>query len=347
MEKGQHKIHNLLFALRTAGFLILFFFICEYALYVLTPKNDYGICSIITYYQQPKETVDVLVLGTSAAYTGINTNILWDKYGIAAFDLCGAEMPYWAIYYYLKEALKTQAPKLILLDAKPSIYAQPYSKKARVIHSTYGILSPGNRVASIIASTHPDNTLRFIAGFPYIHGNYENLTPEDFAYPTDNGGRGESWKGYIEMVNVDDLFTQPSVQWDEEPVQMSEKQQRYFEEILRLAQESQIPVLLVGMPTPDYAYDHPYYMGLKNIADQYGVSFLDYNQPGFLPKLDYAQHFADWQHLNVSGSAILSEKLGQDLLSMYNLPDRREDPSWDSWQACADLWFEKYPEYDS
>ena len=345
MDNKQRKKHILFFGLRTAVFLVLLFFILEYALYVLVPKYDYGICSIVNYYQQPKGSVDVLVLGTSAAYTGINTNILWDEYGIAAYDLCGAEMPFWAVYYYLKEALKTQTPKLILLDAKPAIYTQPYSKKARVVHSTYGIRSPVNRIRAIIASTHPDNTLNFIAGFPIVHENYENVSPEDFIYPPDNGGRGPSWKGYIEKDIVDELFTAPQVDWDQDPFDLPERQQHYIEEIFRLAQLSGIPVMLIGMPTPDYAHDHTYFKGLMTIAEKYDVSILNYNVPGTLPALDYAEHFADWQHLNVSGSVVLSKQLGKDLLSLYDLPDRRGDPVWDSWQTCTDLWFEKYPDY--
>ena len=344
MEKKQRRIRFLKFILRIAGFLMLFIIICEYALYVLTPKHDYGICSMVTYYQQPKGTVDVLVLGTSAAYSDINTNILWEEYGLAVYDLCGAEMPYWAIYYYLKEALKTQTPKLILLDAKPSIYSQPYSKSARVVHSTYGIRSPINRVGAIIASTRSDNTFRFIAGFPVIHENFVNLQAEDFIYPTNNGGRGESWKGYIEKDEVLD-FIEPDVDWDEDPVQMPERQQLYFEKILQLAYNAGIPLLLVGMPTPDYAHDHPYFTGLLTIAEKYNVSLLDYNQPGALPDLDYTLHFADWQHMNIDGAVMLSEQLGKDLLSMYELPDRRGDSAWSSWQTCTDLWFEKYPEY--
>ena len=332
------------FALRMVCFLVVTFIICDYALYVLTPKNDYGICSILQYYEQSPETVDVLVLGTSVAYSGINTNILWKEYGIAAFDLCGAEMPYWTIYYYLKEALKTQTPKLILLDAKPSIYALPYSKKGRVILSTDGIRSPINRFSAIVASTHPNNTLSFLIGFPRVHGNYTNLTMEDFVFPPSNGGRGSSWKGYIEMNAVDE-FMEPVVKWEEDPKEMQDKQRSYFEKILQLAHARDIPLMLIGMPNPDYGYDHPYFLGLRSIAEDYGIVFLDYNIPGSLPGLNYALHFADWQHLNVDGSVLFTEKMGRDLLERHSLPDHRGDKQWESWEICADQWLEQYSEW--
>ena len=46
----------------------------------------------------------------------MNTQLLWDEYGMAAYLMTGAEQPLWNSYYNLKEALKTQKPKLVVLD---------------------------------------------------------------------------------------------------------------------------------------------------------------------------------------------------------------------------------------
>mgnify|MGYP000718372696 FL=1 len=46
----------------------------------------------------------------------MNTQLLWDEYGMAAYLMTGAEQPLWNSYYNLKEALKNQKPKLVVLD---------------------------------------------------------------------------------------------------------------------------------------------------------------------------------------------------------------------------------------
>ena len=125
-----------------------------YTAYVLIPKHDYGVCSMMHYYRQPRDTVDVLAVGTSIAYAGINTNVLWEEYGIAAYDLCSAEQPFWVTYYTLQEALKTQTPRVILLDAKPAMYTKDYSKRGRIIMSTFGIRSLDNRLGAKIGRAH-------------------------------------------------------------------------------------------------------------------------------------------------------------------------------------------------
>ena len=45
--------------------------------HVLTFKDRDGIYSMTKFYELEENTVDVLVLGSSHAYTKINTGILW------------------------------------------------------------------------------------------------------------------------------------------------------------------------------------------------------------------------------------------------------------------------------
>ena len=188
-KKAGFMIRLVCFALLTAAVL-------AYANYVLTPKHDYGICSMVNLYRQPEDSVDVLTVGTSLAYAGVNTNVLWKEYGIASYNLCSAEQPFWVSYYTIKEALKTQHPKVILLDAKSSTYTRDYSKRGRTILSTFGIRGMENRVGAIMACVeNARDAADYILGLPEVHSNYKKLTAEDFSFPPDNGGRGGSWKG--------------------------------------------------------------------------------------------------------------------------------------------------------
>lgn len=332
------------FWLRLLGFAAVLLLALNYAVYVLTPKHDYGICSMVNLYEQDADSVDVLVLGTSLAYAGVNTNVLWREYGIAAYDLCSAEQPYWMTYYYLQEALKTQKPALILLDAKASTYQADYSKRGRAITGTYGIRSPLARWRAIYASVERENAAGFALAFPQIHSNYPAVEARDFVYPPDNGGRGLHWKGFIE-VDETERHERPSMVWTEIKKPLNPRQKEYFEKILDLLDARGIPVLVVGMPNPDYKNDHMYYNALWSVADGRGVSGVNYNDPDLRFGLRYTTDFADWQHLNVKGSVTFSRRLGEDLLARFPLPDRRGDPAYESYELGAREWYERYPEY--
>ena len=327
------------FWLRLISFVLLLAVVLTYAVFVLTPKYDYGVCPMMNLYRQPRDSVDVLVIGTSLAYAGVNTNVLWQEYGIAAYDLCSAESPFWCTYYALKEAIKTQKPKLILLDAKASIYTQDYSKRGRTILATYGILSPENRIGAILSCVESwQDALGFILAFPEIHNNYMELGWNDFLCPADNGGRGGTWKGHIE-VDETEQHEKPTLVFNKVKRNLNDRQEEYARKIFELARSEGIPLMLLGMPNPDYANDHMYYNSLWAIAEEYGFTGINYNDPSLRFGLRYASDFADWQHLNVKGSITFSKKLGEDLKEAFDLPDRRGDPYYASYDECTARWF--------
>lgn len=335
------------FWLRLVCFTLLTLLLLTYTSYVLTPKYDYGICSMMNLYQQPRESIDVLAVGTSLVYAGINTNVLWAEYGIASYNLCSAEQPFWVSYYTIREALKTQRPKLILLDAKPSVYTRDYSKRGRIILSTFGIRGLDNRIGAIQASVEkPQDALGYIFGLPEVHSNYARVQANDFLLPPDNGGRGENWKGYIEADTVERL-QRPSLVWNSVRRNLNKRQEEYASKIFELARQEGIPLMVIGLPNPDYANDHMYYNALWSLAQEYGISGVNYNDPGLRFDLRYSSDFADWQHLNVKGSITFTRKLGADLKQWFALPDRRGDSKYASYDVSMEQWFYKHPLFES
>ncbi len=347
-DKVEQKKRRLpIFWLRQAIFCLVALLLLAYAAYVLTPKYDYGICSMMNLYWQDEDTVDVLAVGTSLFYAGINTNVLWQEYGISSYDLCSAEQPFWVSYYTIKEALKTQHPKVILLDAKPSIYSVDYSKRGRTIMSTYGIKGLENRLGAILACVeNPADALGYILALPQVHENYQQVTASDFTFPPDNGGRGTDWKGFIEADTIES-HQRPSVTWNSMKRNLNSREEEYARKIFELAQEQDIQIILIGMPNPDYAYDHMYYNALWAVAEEYGVMGINYNDPNIRYGLRYTTDFADWQHLNVKGSITFTRKLGEDLLKLCDLQDHRGDEDYASYDRCAEQWYDELPDFES
>ena len=336
-----------MFGLRLLCFLVILTLALWYGAYVLAPKYAYGMCPMLNLYFQPTQSVDVLALGTSLIYCGVNTYVLWQEYGISTYNLCTAEQPYWVSYYLLREALKTQTPKVILLDARPCVYQEEHSAWYRTVLHTYGILSPENRIGAILASAETwQEAVEFILGVPKVKELYDEVTAVSFVFPPDNEGRGGDWKGYIEEDDVHQ-YTRPSLVWSKEEGEIPPKQETYVRKIFELANQKGIPVLLIGVPNPDYKIDHLSFNSLWSIAAEYGVEGINYNMPTLRFGLNFAKDFADWEHLNVRGSITFSRKLGQDLKDRYDLPDHRGDEAYASYETGAAAWFAKLPEFQS
>lgn len=332
------------FGIRLVCFSAISLIVLTYAVYVLTPKYPYGISSMMRFYGA--DPVDVLAVGTSLTYTDLNTNILWSEYGIAGYDLASAEQPFWSTYYYLKEALRLQKPKVVLLDLKAITYQEDRVNRTRTVLCSYGILHPLNRLRCIYECVDPAEFPGYALAFSQIHTNYEGLKASDLRLPPSSEKYGSSWKGFIEKNAVANHET-PVLDYSfNTALNVNAHEQEYFEKILQLCRDQDVPVMLVGYPNADYMHDHLFYCTAFEIAEQYGVTGINYNLPEHRPNINYSTDCADWQHLNLYGSAVFTRALGKDLKEMYDLEDHRGDPVYASYDVCAEKWFSVFPQLD-
>ena len=88
----------------------------------------------------------------------------------------------------------------------------------------------------------------------------------------------------------------------------------------------------------DYATDHAYYNTLWRIAAEYGIDGINFNHPTLRSLMNNAYDFADKQHLNTRGSEVFFRRLGYELKKRFDLPDRRDDPDYASYDACLTVW---------
>ena len=68
------------------------------------------------FYKLEKESADVLILGSSHAVSCINPQVIYDNYGITSYNLGCGQQSMLVSYYWLREALKYQSPKAVILE---------------------------------------------------------------------------------------------------------------------------------------------------------------------------------------------------------------------------------------
>ena len=121
-------------AVKVLAFLLLLGLLLHGADELLFPKN-YALTSewpassnTEGVYRLEKNSLDLLILGSSKAYTAFVPQILYDEYGVRAYTLgTDLQSPHMS-YYWLREGLKRQSPELVVLEASmffPVIADQP------------------------------------------------------------------------------------------------------------------------------------------------------------------------------------------------------------------------------
>ena len=68
------------------------------------------------FYEEEKDDIDVLFLGSSNCFCTIDPLVLYEDFGIAAYNFASSSQPMDISLLYLKEALKRQNPKVVALE---------------------------------------------------------------------------------------------------------------------------------------------------------------------------------------------------------------------------------------
>ena len=300
---------------------------------ILKVKYVDGIYSMKRFYELEDDSVDVLFLGSSHVFETYNTSVLWDEYGIASYVLGGSVQPMWNTYFYMKEALKTQTPELIVLDAYCCEYREEYNDYSRQIKNCYGMKPSLNKLNAMFVTSSYDN-VKFFFPISNYSSRYSELTMEDFL-DSQMIPRYENWMGFCSNY-VNEVKDTPCLEdsYTEKP--MHQKTEKYYRKILQLAEEKQIPVLVVVTPYPDITEnDAAVYKSAERIAAEYNVRFLN---PALDPAsigLDFSIHAAEGLHLNSVGNQIYTSYFGDYIKDHYSIHDRRGDPGYQAWEKCS------------
>lgn len=297
-------------------------------------KYGDGIYPLQVFYEQESNSIDVMCFGSSHIFENVNTGVLWDEYGMASFNLCGSVQPLWNTYYYMKEALKTQSPKVMVLDVYGAVQTSKYTDDSRIIKNNYGLKLSMDKINSIKASAPKEKWLPYMLEYPTYHSRYTELSRTDFEKHL-GIKNWENWKGFGINTATTPL-QRPNVSNITEKVELMEKTETYLRKIIQLSKDNQIPLVLIKTPYSVSEDEQVYYNKVSDIAKEYHVPFINYNLLYDEIGVDFLSDFADASHLNHRGNTKFTNTIGKYLKENYMIPDRREDKGYESYNIMAE-----------
>ncbi len=323
------RIRNAIYIILLSAALLFVYILANR---VLLLKNIDGIDQFRAYYHQEKNTVDVLVVGNSHSYCHVNPAILWEDYGISAYDLGGGEQTMSISYYYIKEALKTQRPKVLCLDVS-TVSDRNSDTIARqwAINNTFGMKYNRNRIDAIRSSVSEDTLKDYILPLSSMHERYTELGMTDFTDIHDS----IDFKGYRPKEGIQS-FEVPAAAMSEERLPLTAHQEKYLMDIINLTKSEGIPLYIMVTPYIMEEEEQARLNTVLDIAKENNITCTDFNKLYDEIGLDFNTDFAEKSHLNRVGSTKFTAYLGNILKNDYDLADHRGDPLYDSWNAAAD-----------
>ena len=113
-ERIQNIIKVIVFMLIFCGLMVL----GSIMLYPKTSDPESGLSNPNArgFYGEPKNSIDLVIMGNSNAYSAYSPMILWKKYGIPSYVVAEGAQNIAETVNILQELLTCQTPKLIVLD---------------------------------------------------------------------------------------------------------------------------------------------------------------------------------------------------------------------------------------
>ena len=163
-----------------AGLLCLFLALALFhavSVPVLMPKRcDYG--SVWNMYlQEPEDSLDLLVFGSSLAYCDVVPSVIYEETGLTSFVMAGPSQRLPITYRYLLEACKTQSPKAVLIEATCLLLGR--GDDSLKVNLTYMPWSLNRLIPTFQEASREDWPGLLFPLYAY-HDRWDSLTLEDW-----------------------------------------------------------------------------------------------------------------------------------------------------------------------
>ena len=283
------------------------------------------------FYTEKKNDIDVLVVGSSNSFCTIDPVVMYEEYGIVAYDFGSSSQPLNMTLLYLKEAFKRQNPKVVALEVN-MIPANSLAKipENRLRWGLTNMPLSVNKLTFLYQALGKVDAEYMSYVFPILryHERWKEISKSDYTYPFKD--KTNMTKGYLsttetttEAVDLSDYESEGET-WIEDDVA------ECFAQIVKLCEKNGTQLVLFKSPRQQwYSYQTK---AIRELAGQYGIEYIDYNELVSEINLDAATDFRDGEHLNNSGAAKVTSHFGNWLQTNCELRDRRtddEDNSWD------------------
>ena len=155
------------------------------------------------FYAEKKNDIDLVVIGSSNSFCTVDPLVLYEEYGIAAYDFGSSSQPMNISVLYLKEALRTQQPKVVALEINMLTSDSFSNRRETALRWGFTNLPLSvDKLQCIYESVGAVNAEYFSYVFPVFryHNRWKELTKTDYTYFLQD--KTNYTKGYLETQEV-------------------------------------------------------------------------------------------------------------------------------------------------
>lgn len=275
----------------------------------------------LNIYDEPRNTVEILFIGSSMTEFGINVMTLYEEYGICAYNLGNSGQPVMQSYYWLEEAYKYQSESLKTIVFDVSIM------KSDLREEYYRTATENMKLSTLkydAVSSYADDlnqTISYMFPLFSYHTRWNELTSADFGVATSMLYKWSRGQCFSTDTPFQTLETEELIVWDytldetAECYELDEEGIEYFQKMQEFCEKNSLELILIKTPNP-LTWNSSDHNTFEQFAQENDVVFLDFNFAPLVYEMDYDCMFdsMDGIHLNYYGSEKFALWFGKYLI---------------------------------
>lgn len=297
---------------------------------LVTKRNHNG--AVWDFYQnEPKDSIDVLFLGSSVAYCDVIPAVIYEETGITSFVMAGPSQTIPVTYRYLHQACTTQSPKAVFVEVSNMLFnRQDPSIRSSVKVNTLYMPQGGDRLTAVLEEAPEEERLGLLFPLYAYHSRWQELTKEDllkglFGYGTD------PMAGYTFLNHALPFqeITYPRTAGNTEDFS---DYVEYLQKMAAFCSEQGIRLIFYSSPMP-VANSPQLNQMLEEACSFPGVEYWNLQEDMDPMAIDLSEDFYDTMHFNYRGAEKFSAYLAQRIAGLGLSPsDSADDELW-AWRA--------------
>lgn len=293
---------------------------CGAASVVVTPKRQDCGALWRQYRQEERDSIQVLAFGSSMAYCDLAPAVIYEETGLASYVMAGPDQTMPMTAHYVRQALKTQTPQVVLVEASGLLTAtHNRSVKTNITYLPWG----RERISAIFEEElTAEERIGLLFPLYAFHSRWDALTKEDIT-----PAEPDMMAGYTPLFGASPPQKGEVLAPDESAYAQN---LQAAQELVSFCQERDIAVIFFLSPVKSPISDAQTAQ-LQADLTSLGADFWNFQTVLDELSIDMEDDFYDKRHLNLTGAEKFSRYLAQRLQS---LPVRWEGESnTELWQA--------------
>lgn len=338
------------FFVKTVAFLVLLGLILYPVQKVMARKSldrPWDMTNKVGGFYNEEDRFEVMYFGPSHAYAAFSPLAIWEETGVKSYVLATQQQPMWATYTYVKEALKTQSPALVVVEFRMAFSDQEYFAEKDTIPVSYAYmddLALSWDKVKLAGQSAPDWESRFglLFNFMMYHSRWKEMHRSDFTFRRSQVR--DPYKGFVMLAPQKTPQPRPPIETVGGTTPLLEKNQYWLEEIIKLCQEKGVELWLIKTPCNLELEEKPMLNTVKATAERYNVPFHDFNEDYYSMGLTQDM-FYDAHHLDALGADRFSRYFA-GVLAVAR-PNLETDPDNVAWAADLEEYKAALAEFQS